>query len=194
MRHPRRALLILLVVPLFLFMSAEEGHGVSGAADFAGKVVNFLILFGGLALVLAKPVREMLGKRGADIREDLAAAEGRRGEAEKKSAETATRLGGLDVEIRRLKEEADAEIRRAGERIALAAGAEAEKIKKYTEQEIEERLRGGILELKSYVAEAATALARERIRKSLTAEDQTVLIDKSIAKLTRPHEKPGPRQ
>jgi F0F1-type ATP synthase membrane subunit b/b' len=103
-------------------------------------------------------------------------------------------LGGLDVEIRRLKEEADAEIRRAGERIALAAGAEAEKIKKYTEQEIEERLRGGILELKSYVAEAATALARERIRKSLTAEDQTVLIDKSIAKLTRPHEKPGPRQ
>jgi F0F1-type ATP synthase membrane subunit b/b' len=194
MKHPKRALFVLLVVPLFLFMSAEEGHGGSGAVDFAGKVVNFLILFGGLAFVLAKPVREMLGKRGSDIREDLAAAEGRRGEAEKKSAETAARLGGLDGEIGRLKEEAEEEARRTGERIGRAAEAEAEKIRRFAEQEIDEQVRSGVRALKSYAAEAAASLARERIRKKLTPGDQAALIDKSIEKLTELHEKPGPRQ
>ncbi len=194
MRHPKHSLWVLLIVPLFLFMSVEEGHDASGGGEFAGKVVNFFILFGGLALVLYKPLKEMLGKRSADIREELSSAESRREAVEKRSAEAAVRLSGLDKEIGEIKAEAGEDARRVGERISAAAAAEAEKLKRFAELEIEEQVRGGIRELKSHTAERAASLARERIRKKLTPRDQRVLIDRSIEKLTRIHEKPGPSQ
>ncbi len=194
MQNRKHAFLVLLVIPLFLCMSVEEGHGGSGGGDFAGKVVNFLVLFGGLAFVLYKPVREMLGKHGADIRQSFAAAKDRREEAEKKYAGTAGRLSGLDNEVGRLKAEAEGEARRAVERIGKAASAESEKIRRFAEQEIEEQVRGGVRALKAYAAEAAASLARERVRKKLTSRDQAVLIEKSIERLTRRHEEPSSRQ
>jgi F-type H+-transporting ATPase subunit b len=175
-------------------MSAEEGHGSSGGRDFAGKIVNFLVLFGGLTMVLYKPVRQMLGKHGADIRQNFAAAKDRREEAEKKYNETAARLGGLGSEVGRLKAEAEEDARRAVERIGKAASAEAEKIRRFAEQEIEEKVRGGVRALKAYAAEAAASLARERVRKKLTSREQAVLIDKSIERLTRRHEEPSSHQ
>jgi len=184
---------VLLAVPLLLFMSPEEGGHVSATMDFLGKLVNFLILFGGLAFVMRKPVKAMLAKRTVDVAETIRQAEAARAGAETRAGESRAKVAGLEEEVRGLKTAAEEEARRQTERIARAAAEEAERLKKFTRQELEEQVRRGVLELKSFAAARATDLARERIRKRLTPEAQAALIDKSIDRLTDLHEKPFSR-
>lgn len=165
-----------------------SGH-VSATMDFLGKLVNFLILFGGLAFVMRKPVKAMLAKRAADVAETIRQAEAARAGAETRAGESRAKVAGLEEEVRGLKTAAEEEGRRQTERIARAAAEEAERLKKFTRQELEEQVRRGVLELKSFAAARATDLARERIRKRLTPEAQAALIDKSIDRLTDLHEK-----
>lgn len=169
-----------------------SGH-VSATMDFLGKLVNFLILFGGLAFVLRKPLKAMLAKRTADIGETIRDAEGARAGAETKAGESQARMSGLEEEVRRLKIAAEEEGRRETERISRAAAEETERLKKFARQEVEEQVRLGVRELKAHAAARATDLARERIRKRLTPELQAALIDKSIDRLSRLNEKSGSR-
>lgn len=166
---------------------------VSATMDFLGKLVNFLILFGGLAFVMRKPIKALLAKRTADVAEAIRQAEAARAEAETKAGESWAKVAGLEEEVRGLKIAAEQEGCRQTERIARAAAEEAERLKKFTRQELEEQVRQGVVELKSYAAARATDLARERIRKRLTSEAQAALIDKSIDRLTDHHEKPVSR-
>ncbi|OGD20741.1 MAG: hypothetical protein A2W03_09905 [Candidatus Aminicenantes bacterium RBG_16_63_16] len=193
MKALRPCPLVLFAVPFLLFMSAEEGGHVSATMDFLGKLVNFLILFGGLAFVMRKPVKAMLAKRSADVAGTIRQTEEDRAGAETKAGESRAKMSDLEEEVRRLKIAAEEEGRRETERIARAAGEEAERLKKLARQEVEEQVRRGVRELKTYAAARATDLARERIRKRLTPEAQAVLIDKSIDRLSDFHEKSGPR-
>lgn len=187
-------LLSLLILPLFLAAaSAEEGGGKSATMDFLGKVVNSLLLFGGLAIALRKPVKAMLAQRTCDINDSICRAGTGRAEAEVLAMESRERIAGLGAEIERLKAEAEEEGRKEAERIAQAAVAEAERLKKLTRQELDEQTRRSVGELKTYAAGRATSLARERIRARLTPETQSALIDRSIERLDRLHEESGPR-
>jgi F0F1-type ATP synthase membrane subunit b/b' len=191
---PRKSIAaVMFVLPLFVFMSADGGARASATMDFVGKAVNFLILFGGLAFVLRKPLAAMLGKRAYDIRETIRLVDASKAEAEKKHQEAERGIAGLAEEIQRMTETAQAVAQREKERLARLAAEEASRIRNYTEQEIEQQLRGGLHELKAYAAERGTSLARERIRKKLTPTDQAALIDKSIERLSRFYEKSGPR-
>jgi len=165
----------------------------SATLDFLSKVANSLVLFGGLAFVLRKPVKAMLAKRTVDVGESLRRAQAARTEAEAGSEASKAKLAGLEGEIRALKAEAEAEARRQAERISLAAAAEAERLKKLTRQELDGQVRRSVGELKAYAAARATAIARERIRRRLTPEIRSALIDNSIDRLSELYEKPGPR-
>ena len=169
-----------------------SGH-VSATMDFLGKVINFLLLFGGLFYVLRKPVKAMLVKRTAGVGETIRLAELDRTASEAKAAGSRAKLAGLEDEVRALKAEAEEEGRRETGRIAAAARAEAERLKKLTRQELDAQVRRSVQELKAYAAARATDLARERIRGRLTPEIQAVLIEKSIDRLSRLNEEPAPR-
>jgi F-type H+-transporting ATPase subunit b len=192
-RVPRSALFLLLALPLLLGASAEEGAHASGTMDFIGKVFNFVVLFGALFFLLRKPVKAMLVKRTADIGDSIAQAETGRTEAESRAAGSRAKAAGLAGQVLALKAEAEAEGKRETERIAKAAREEAERLKKLTRLELEGQVRQSVGELKAYAAAKATDLARERIRRRLTPEAQTALIDKSIDRLTRLHEEPAAR-
>ncbi len=185
--------LCVLALPLLLAASTEEGSHVSATMDFIGKVVNFLILFGGLTFLLRKPAKALLIRQTAAVGDSIRQAESGRTEAESRAASSRAKAAGLAGEVAALKAEAEAEGKRESERIAKAARDEAERLKKLTRQELEAQVRRGVGELKSYAAARATDLARERIRKRLTPERQARLIDRSIDRLSRIHEKPGPR-
>jgi F0F1-type ATP synthase membrane subunit b/b' len=193
MRPRRSAAIVLSLVPLLLFMSAEEGAKASGTMDFVGKAVNFLVLFGGLAFILRKPLAAMLAKRSADVRETLRLAEASKAEAAAKRADSAARLSGLEDEIERMMGTAEEVARREKERIAAMAGEEGQRLRRFAEQAIDQQVRAGVRELKAHAAERATSIARERIRTKLTPKDQASLIDKSIERLSRLHEKPDAR-
>jgi len=166
---------------------------VSAGMDFLGKVVNALVLFGGLAFVLRKPLKAMLTKRTVDVGESIRLAETGRTEAEAKAAESRNGLAGLEGEVRGLKAEAEEAGKREAARISRAAVDEAERLKKFTRQELDEQLRQSVGELKAYAAARATDIARGRIRERLTPETQAALNDKSIDRLSKLHEKSGPR-
>jgi F0F1-type ATP synthase membrane subunit b/b' len=180
---------IIFLALLFMGASPEEGGRPAAPMNFLGKVVNFLILFGGLGFLLHKPVRTLLEKRSADVRRSLDEAHASRVEAEEKRAAAGTRLDGVAAEIGRIKAEAASRGRLEKERIARAADEEGARLRDLAGREIDAQARTAVRELKAFVAEAATSIARERIRKGLTAGDQAALVDKSIERLSRLNEK-----
>lgn len=187
------ALVILLALSLTSLAAAEEGSGGTVAMEFIGKTVNFLLLFGGLALLLRKPLKVFFDGQARAVLESLKQAETEKTEALKKAEESRARLAGLEAEIQRMRTEAQEDARRSKERIAKLASEESERIRNDTEQEIDRQTQLGILELKGYAAAKAAALARERIRERLTAEDQAALIDLTIERISRFHEESRPR-
>lgn len=169
-----------------------SGHSAA-AMDFLGKVVNFLVLFGGLAAVAWKPVKALLARRTAEVGETIRRAGAERSESETRAGVSRAKLDGLEAEVGALRAAAEEEGRREAGRIARAARDEAERLKKLTRQELDEQVRTGVRELKAYAAARATDLARERIRRRLDPEVHAALIEKSIDRLSRLHEEPGPR-
>lgn len=191
---PKRnqALAVLLLVPFFLFMVSDEGGEAAGKSDFLGKVINFVVLFGGLAYLLSKPLRNYLKKRSEDIRRALDEAHQARLDAERKLQEAQKKLAVLEDEVGRIIGAAENEGLRERENIKALAEKEAERIKTFAQQEIEMQLRAGRQELKEYTAELAAALAEARLKEKITAQGHSRLIDKSIDKLAELYEKPSP--
>jgi len=182
-------LLVLVLLPLFLSLSPGEAEKAAGTADFAGKVVNFLLLFGGLGFVLYKPVRAFLKSKTSEIRRSLEEAESSRKEAVGRYEATMRRVEGLSGEIARMKAEAEAQGNKEKARIAKQAEEEAARVLRLVRQEIDAHTQTGIREVRTFVAETATSLARERIRKNLVPEGHSLLVDKSIERLSKLNEK-----
>jgi F-type H+-transporting ATPase subunit b len=182
-------LLVLVLLPLFLFLNPGEAEKAAGTADFAGKVVNFLLLFGGLGFFLYKPVRTFLENRTLEIRRSLEEAKSSRKEAEDRYEATMRRVEGLSGEIAKMKAEAEAQGNREKARIAKQAEEEAARVLRLVRQEIDAHTQTGIREVRTFVAETATSLARERIRKNLVPDDHSLLVDKSIERLSKLDEK-----
>jgi len=186
---PKPALVIFLVLPLFLCFAPAESADSSGLKDILGKTINFAILFGGLAILLHKPIRSLLERRAAAIAQSLEDAEKARIAATARKQGTEERLSRLEEEARRIKGEAEAAGLREKSRIRELTDKEAERIKRFAQQEIEGQLKAAIHELKEYTAALATRLAEERLKKDLTPVDQTTLIDRSIRQLAELYEK-----
>ncbi len=189
---PRKFILVLLLVlPLLLFMAEDEEHHPSGSGEFLGKVVNFVILFGGLALLLRKPLRKFLDNRGKEIAQNLEQTRSGREEAEANLTKVQGRLDELSREIQEMNQEAEGEGKGQKDQILVEARLEVESLKRLAQQEIEMLSQVGGRELREYAAELATQRAAERINDRITPKDQTQLIDESIERLERLHEESG---
>ena len=190
MNPTRKALIVLLVLPLFFGMAVEdeEAHS-SSALGFAGKVVNFLVLFGGLIYFLRKPLGEFLEKRGREIGVVIREAKKDRREMEEQVQQSAERLAALEGEILKIRADAREEGEKRKEQILQSASKEAAKIREWSRQEIDMFFQAKVRELKIRAAERATALARQSIEDQMTPQRQVHLLDRSIVKLEEIHEK-----
>ena len=184
----KQILLILLLVPFVIFMASEEEHS-SNFKGFLGKTVNFIVLIGALIYFLSKPLRTMLEKRATDIKHAMKEAKDSRKEAEERLKEMRKRLSGLEDEITKIKGEAEVNGQKEKERIKKLARTEAERIKLFARQEIEMHTNASIKKLREHTADLAIKLAHERIKKKLTPETQSSLLDKSIERLEKLYEK-----
>jgi F-type H+-transporting ATPase subunit b len=189
MEQYRPVLVILLIVPFLLFMSyAEESHAAQ-TKDFLGKAFNFLVLFGGLAYLLRKPMGKFLRERAASLEKSLQEAKESSGEAAVKLRGIESRLGKLDGEVEQLKRDAEAEGQSIHRSILDEAKKDSERLKHFARQEIEMLSRDAVREIKEYTAALATDLALRRIQDRITQEYHASLIDKSIGRLEKLHEK-----
>ena len=194
MRRPKQTLaLLVLLLPLSLDFSPAEGSRVSPLTDLLAKTVNFIILFGGLGFLLAKPLRKFLAEIGLSVEKTIQETGRAKTDAEARLESLKDRMLSLEQEVRKIKGEGDEAGQREKERVLALARQESEKIKSFAAQEIEALSLSARAELKKYGADIAVSLARANIERRLTPELHSHLIDESIRRLETLHEKPHSR-
>ncbi|MBN2206332.1 MAG: ATP synthase F0 subunit B [Candidatus Aminicenantes bacterium] len=178
--------LLLAAASFALGAAAEEGHGTPMTPTaFLGKALNSLILFGALAYLLAKTVRNLLDAKSAGIDRSIREAAESRSGADRRLEDARARLAGVGGELETIRKEGEAEAARAVSRIRETADREADRLKTLTRQEIELGVRGGLREIRGFAADLAIRSAEDHIRKRMTDEDHARLIDRSIERLGR---------
>jgi F-type H+-transporting ATPase subunit b len=160
----------------------EAPHGQTLLQSIA-KVVNFVILGGVLVYFLKTPISTYLASRETHIRQDLVMASDMRATASAQLAEIDRKLKALPAELEALKVQGAEDVKAEQTRIAQAAAAERERLIAQTRREIDSRLRTARRQLTEHAAELAVQIAEERIKRSITTDDQLRLVDRYAAQL-----------
>ncbi len=160
---------------------AEEGQ--QGKHEGLFKVINFVLLVGGLGYLLRKPLAGFLLDRSASIRKSL--EEGRKAleESQAKLQAVEEKLTRLEEELRAFKASQLREMDAEHERLRQASAEEAEKILEAARTQIELAARVGLLELKSFATHEAVKLAEELIRQRLDEAGRSRLVQQFISRL-----------
>jgi len=161
---------------------AEESHD-PGWMPTVWKAANFVILIGVLGYFLRAPLNGYLDGRIAKVREDLVTAAQTRETAVRQLAEIDAKLAALPGEIEALKKRGAEDLVAERARIEQAAQAERQRVLEHTRREIEMRLRVAKRELLELAANLAVNVAAERIRSTITPDDQTRLVDRYASQL-----------
>lgn len=165
--------------------AAEEGKESTGGGWLAviAKAFNFGVLVAVLVYFLKAPLITYLNGRITRVRQDLVAAAETRETASRQLAEIQTKLQALPGEIDALKRRGAEDIAAERVRIEQAAEAERQRLLQHTAREIEMKFRVARRELIEHAADLAVQLASERVRRSITPEDQARLIDRYASQL-----------
>jgi len=164
---------------------AAEGEeaGKSAGRELIYKFINLALLVGTLVFLLRKPLAGFFAERSASIRKSL--EEGRKAlEASQALLKTVEeKLRHLEDEIAAFRASAGREMEAERQRLKLAAAEEAERILQSARAQTEVALRAAKLELKSYTAEQAVALAEEIIRRRLDEAGRRKLVGEFLAEI-----------
>ena len=179
--------------------AAQGTHAVEAEAPHeesllrsAARLANFVILAGVLVYFLRAPIAAYLASRGTQIREALVTAAETREMASAQLAEIARKLQTLPAELEALKTQGAQDVVAEQARIAQAAALERDRLIEQTRREIATRLRLARRELTAHAAGLAITVAEERIKRSITPDDQLRLVDRFTSQLGHgPHGAPG---
>lgn len=163
--------------------AGRSEHQAESPLAVVWKWGNFLILFGGLGWYLRKPLQRFLNARTKAIEEGLANGRQAREAALEKLSEIEARMARIDKEIEDLKGRALKEAEEERGRILESARLEVEKILDLARREIKGLEKSARLELKSHVAELAVKLAEERLRSSISPEENKKIISQFLQTL-----------
>ncbi len=163
-------------------LAAEEGKGGEGPA-MIWKVLNFLMLAGGLGYLLVKNLGPALAASRNAIADGLAAGEKAQKDAAARSAAVQAKLANLGQEIIAMQAGAKAERDREADRIRHEAQAEIARIRTQSEYEIESAGKLARLELRRYAAKLALDLAEQKVRARMSPEAQAGLLAGFLASL-----------
>ncbi|MCX6556831.1 MAG: ATP synthase F0 subunit B [Candidatus Aminicenantes bacterium] len=177
-------LAVLFLPAVLLAAAAGEAGEASGHISWfsvLGKIFNSTILFGGLILMLRKPLIAMLSERGAAIVNDF-------NQREKSLAETAVRLEEIEkrlqqvkAEVEQIKAGAEAGGREELARLEAAGRMEAARIIALSEEEIRLRVEAALRQIKGHIADLAIARFKEDFVKTMDPATQQKIIERNIA-------------
>lgn len=189
MQKKRSVILVLVVVPLLLCMSFAQEEHPSQMKDFLGKLINFILLFGGLTYLLRKPLGKFFQQRSQSLEKSLREAKQSHEESSTRLNEVEARMERLGEEIAAMQKEAEASGKSLRGEVLEEARHAADRLKHLANQEIEMLTQSAVREIKHYTVTLAANLARQSIQDRLTEESHSSLIDKSIERLEKLHEK-----
>jgi F-type H+-transporting ATPase subunit b len=152
------------------------------------KFVN-LLLFLVCAFYLhrrfGRPIREALRSRSEGIKRELAKAREDRDGALAKLVEVESRLAGLDAEVARIEEKAQAEAEAERQRINLSTEQEIAKIREQAKREIESAGKAARQELRRFAAAESVRLAEEMLKREIGPDDEARLTSLNVQELGR---------
>ena len=156
-----------------------EGHGFNWG-QFIGKTINSIILFGGLILLLRKPIIKLLTQKTLDVKTDI---QHREDELEKTSRQLENlqkRLEKIEDEISHIKLSAEESGNQEKKRIEELGAKEAQRILELTEAEIDVKIENSIRNLKTKIADLTIEHFKKDIRQQLDKDAHERIIDKNI--------------
>ena len=168
---------------------AAAGHESEAEAHDPGwwptiwKAANFVILIGVLAYFLRAPLAAYLNGRIGKVRDDLQTAKQTRETAVRQLAEIDAKLAALPAEIEALKKRGAEDLVAERARIEQDALVERQRVLEHTRREIDMRLRVAKRELLELGANLAVNVASDRIKASITPDDQARLLDRYASQL-----------
>ena len=162
--------------------AADEEHA-GGVMEVVARLVNFSILAGTLVYFLRSPFAAYLVERSTQIRSDLVAAAEMKRTAAAQIEEIDRKMAALPGELEALRLQGGQEIAAEQARIRSAAAAERDRLLEQARREIDQQVKVAERELVSHAADLAVGLAGERIRKTITEEDQKRLADRYVQQL-----------
>jgi F-type H+-transporting ATPase subunit b len=156
---------------------AEGGHEEGSIWGFVGKIVNFVLLVATLVYFLRAPLATYLANRRTQVRADLDAAEAMKRSAADQIAEMDAKLKALPRELEELRTRGQAEIASEEQRIRELAEAERVRLVEQASREIDQQVRMAQRALVEHAADLAVGVAEQKIRREITTDDQTRLVN-----------------
>jgi F-type H+-transporting ATPase subunit b len=167
---------------------APEGqHGEEaeheGWLPTIAKIFNFALLAGILVYYLKTPIQTHLASRATEIRQDLVNAAELRRTAEAQLADIESKLKALPAELKALGAQGAEDVKAERVRIEQTAAAERHRLLEQTRRDIDMRLRIARRQLLELAAQLSVEVAKTRIARTITPEDQLRLVDRYATQL-----------
>ena len=170
---------------VFILLSSVATPLYAAEGSNLPRITNFAIMVLALFLLLKKPLAGYLQARTDLIRAELLDAKEKSTKAEVELEQAKALLGSLDDEIEKAKGEARSAAEAERARIVELAETEAARIKEIATKEIANEVETARRKLLAHAAELSVSLAHQKLERSMTEDDQTKLIDRSIAILEK---------
>jgi F-type H+-transporting ATPase subunit b len=160
-------------------------HGTSSEKlwDLLYRTICFAVVFFVLFILLRKPLPKFLSDRRATIKRELDELEAKKAESEKMLAEFTKKV----QEIEGQRQAVIAEYVKEGEaektKIVEQAKLTGRRIEEQARWTIQQEIKKAKMELQAEVADLATAMAEDVIRKNMNKDDEKRLVDEYIAKV-----------
>jgi len=174
-----------LLLPLAFASLAFAAEPAAEKDMTAWKWANFAILAAGVGYLLAKHAGPYFTSRSTEIRKGIEEAQKLRAEAEQRAEAMDARLALLGVEVEAMRKASHEEATQEAHRIRHETAEEMAKIQANADREITSALKAAQIELKSYSAQLAIDLAREKVRQRMTPADQETLVRNFVTDLSR---------
>jgi F-type H+-transporting ATPase subunit b len=162
--------------------TAEEEHE-EGVWLTIARLFNFAMLVGVLAYFLRAPIAAYLSSRSEQIRAELVQAAALRTSAETQLAGIEARMRALPGELDALRTRGAQEVTAEEARIRAAADAERDRLLEHMRRELDLQVRIARRALVEEAASLAVSVARDRIVRHITDEDQRRLLDRYTAQI-----------
>lgn len=141
---------------------------------------NFAVLVGGLGYLTVKSLGPYYRSRHEGIQKGIAEAGEQKRSAESNLAEIEKRLASIDREVAQLRESSGAEFAAEADRIRRDTEQQLARLQRQTEQEIAAMGKHARQELKAYAAALAIDLAEQRVRSRMSPDTEERLVHSFI--------------
>ena len=163
--------LLLSVGAQVAFAKGSDEQISEPAGDMKWKVINTALFVIGLGYLLRRSAPAFFNARSADIQKAIKDATGLKIEADFRYSEIDRKMATLTEEIGRMRAQSAAAMEREHERMRQDTAVETQRLQHNVAAELEAFRNEGIRKVRQQTAQAAFALAEQRLRDKLTGAE-----------------------